>query len=122
MSFHDGVAFYPLLGPDAPRNLPLRWQTTSIRRGDQSLVADGERHQATWHDEWRFEYRYGALTEAYDLLCVDRYGVEAREMLRQGKYEPEMLLRLGAGDEASTRRFVLFFEQHLEARQSSVYA
>ena len=31
-SFHDGFVFYPVLGANAPRHLPLRWGTDSMPR------------------------------------------------------------------------------------------
>jgi len=71
-SFHDGFTFYPRLGPTQPDNLPLRWQTESIRVGEQVLV-DGHSEPAGWHDAWRCELRYHGVTEAYD---VRRDGVE----------------------------------------------
>ena len=80
VSFHDGVAFYPLLGPDAPVNMPVRWRTRSVQRGPEPLLADADRHDsATWHDDWRFEYRHGGVTEAYDVR-VD--GVEQTFVLQ----------------------------------------
>ncbi|MEM7203587.1 MAG: hypothetical protein AAF628_25205 [Planctomycetota bacterium] len=86
VSFHDGVAFYPVLGRQAPRNLPLRWRTRSVRLGATELH-DGAR-VTTHHGDWRFEYRYGAVTEAYD---VRPEGVEQTFVL---KHRPAA----GAGD------------------------
>ena len=68
-SFHDGFSFYPVLGREAPRNLPLRWRSTSWgpagsvdpHRPSESLVE--ERWTAT-----RFERSFGGqVVEAYDL-------------------------------------------------------
>jgi hypothetical protein len=70
-SFHDGFAFYPFLGPDYKDNLPLRWNTESITAGGEP-IADVSRAQHH-HTDWRYEYRYGGVTEAYD---VREEGVE----------------------------------------------
>ena len=64
VSFHDGMAFYPVLGPDAPRNLPVRWQTTEVRTGDGALALDLVATHAT---DWRVEYRRQGFVEAYDV-------------------------------------------------------
>ncbi|MCC6782456.1 MAG: hypothetical protein IT457_06410 [Planctomycetes bacterium] len=65
-SFHDGFAFYPVLGERYPHNLPLRWQTSSVRVGHEELLVAG-REPVTAAGDWRFEYRFGAVTEAYEL-------------------------------------------------------
>ncbi len=66
VSFDDGFTFYPVLGESYPRNLPLRWRTESVRAGEQALVDRGTvaRRHAT---AWRYELRYGSVTEAYDV-------------------------------------------------------
>ncbi len=64
VSFHDGMTFYPVLGASAPRNLPVRWETTSVRTGDGELLGDSV---STYHSDWRYEYRHGNVTEAYDV-------------------------------------------------------
>ncbi len=84
VSFHDGMTFYPVLGADAPRNLPVRWVTTSVRVGEREMVGDVPR---THHTDWRFEYRHAGFTEAYDVR-VD--GVEQTFVLQR---RPD-----GAGD------------------------
>lgn len=66
VSFHDGYAFYPVLGPSYAKNLPLAWRNTRVRVGGQELVAAGETAKPT-HTQWRYEYRYDAVTEAYDV-------------------------------------------------------
>ncbi len=65
-SFDDGFTFYPVLGEDYPRNLPLRWRTEDISAGGVSLIGAmpaASRHAANW----RYELRYGTVTEAYDI-------------------------------------------------------
>ncbi len=71
-SFHDGFAFYPFLGAAYPENLPLRWTTESVTAGGEPIVdvnARPQQHRA----DWRYEYRFGGMTEAYD---VREEGVE----------------------------------------------
>jgi len=65
-SFHDGFVFYPYLGPSYPENLPLRWTTVSVTAGGEPIadVGAGARHVRA---DWRYEYRYAGLTEAYDV-------------------------------------------------------
>ncbi|MBI5852156.1 MAG: hypothetical protein HZB39_14170 [Planctomycetes bacterium] len=72
VSFHDGLAFYPVVGDRYPHNLPLKWRTTSVRIGDAELLVAGE-DPVTSASDWRMEYRFGAVTEAYD---VRKDGVE----------------------------------------------
>ncbi|MCA8963447.1 MAG: hypothetical protein H6838_09755 [Planctomycetes bacterium] len=64
-SFHDGMTFVPYLGADYPHNQPLSWRTTSVRIGELELLgaAAPEHH----HDDYRYEYRSGAVVEAYDV-------------------------------------------------------
>lgn len=76
-SFADGVTFFPVLGKDAPRNLPLRWRTRSIAVG--SLATPLGMAQ-TRHTDWRFELQRGAVTEAYD---VRNDGVEQTFVIAQ---------------------------------------
>ncbi|MEM7204902.1 MAG: hypothetical protein AAF628_31895 [Planctomycetota bacterium] len=66
VSFHDGMCFYPVLGKGAPRNLPLRWRTTSVRLGATDLL-DRASPPGQHHDAWRFEYRSARVSEVYDV-------------------------------------------------------
>jgi hypothetical protein len=66
VSFHDGFVFYPLLGKDHPENLPLRWTTERVRVGGL-VLADGGARPEHHRQAWRYEYRYGTVTEAYDV-------------------------------------------------------
>jgi hypothetical protein len=63
-SFHDGATYVPLLGMDYPYNLPLRWQTQSVRVGAYELVTAPGRLAYT---DWRAEYDLGGVIEAYDV-------------------------------------------------------
>src|SRR5688572_16284331 len=54
----DSIAFVPVLGPSAPRSLPLVWRT---------CAADGGEVERT-HGAWHVEYRRGGLVERYDVL------------------------------------------------------
>src|SRR5262245_55645485 len=38
VSFHDGYAFYPILGSRYPANLPLVWRDTKVTAGGASLI------------------------------------------------------------------------------------
>ncbi|MCC6673148.1 MAG: hypothetical protein IT458_18930 [Planctomycetes bacterium] len=73
VSFHDGYAFYPVLGKDYPHNLPLRWTTTRVRVGERDVFPAGTAAQHAQVGEWRYEYRFPGVTEAYE---VRRDGVE----------------------------------------------
>ena len=71
VSFHDGMAFYPVVGARYP-NQPVAWTTAAVHVGSTKLL--GAEEVATHaHGDWRYEYRYRALTEAYD---VGKDGVE----------------------------------------------
>ncbi len=64
VSFHDGMTFVPYLGSGYPHNQPLSWRTTSVRVGQTELLT-GEAVRA--QQDYRYEYRFGAVTEAYDV-------------------------------------------------------
>jgi hypothetical protein len=66
VSFHDGFAFTPYLGDTVRENVTLRWYTKSVTAAG-SAVADVAAAPATWHDAYRFEYRWTNVTEAYDV-------------------------------------------------------
>ncbi len=65
VGFADVVTFIPYLGRDYPVVQQLRWQTLGVTAGDQSCL--GGEQPVTWHDDFRFEYRHGAVVEAYDV-------------------------------------------------------
>ncbi|MEM7205589.1 MAG: hypothetical protein AAF628_35360 [Planctomycetota bacterium] len=79
VSFDDGFTYYPVLGPDAPRNLPMRWRTQRISVGGRVVVDEGAQATPAASD-WRYELRYPAVTEAYDVLPE---GVEQTFVLNQ---------------------------------------
>jgi hypothetical protein len=64
-SFHDGFAFYPVLGPRYPRNLPLCWRTASVRAGGVEVALQLD--ASAEHSDWQVRFRRGAMTEVYDL-------------------------------------------------------
>ena len=66
VSFHDGFAFYPYLGPDYEANLPLRWKGTSLRVGDEPVLLP-EGSARSRHTAWRYEFDRGAVVEVYDV-------------------------------------------------------
>lgn len=65
VSFHDGFTFFPLVGSESG-NLPWRWKTTKIAVGEEP-IADVSRVECS-HGDWRYEYRFPGITEAYDVL------------------------------------------------------
>ncbi len=73
ISFHDGPVFYPVLGRNAPRNMPVEWQTLRVERGGAPLLDTTTHTAAQQHTRWRYEYHYPGLVERYD---VRREGVE----------------------------------------------
>ncbi len=62
VSFHDDMTFYPAIAGVDGR---VTWRTTSIQVGNEELLSGAAplRH----NDDWRYEYRYGQITEAYDV-------------------------------------------------------
>ncbi|MEZ6038621.1 MAG: hypothetical protein R3F29_14155 [Planctomycetota bacterium] len=88
VSFHDGMTFVPYLGADYPRTQSLAWRTTSARLGERELL-DGRAPEASGSGT-RFEYRFGALTEAYDVL-VD--GLEQTFVLRERATAGDLVIR-----------------------------
>ncbi len=76
-SFHGDFTFIPYLGGGYPHNQPLSWRTVASTVAGQPTahLARAER----WYDDYRYEYRYGDLVEAYDVR-VD--GIEQTFTLR----------------------------------------
>jgi hypothetical protein len=65
VSFHDGFVFDAWLGPAYQEDLPLRWTTEKVALGGEPVSQlRGVRHA---HTDWRYEYRYDVVTEAYDV-------------------------------------------------------
>ncbi|MCU0864001.1 MAG: hypothetical protein MUC36_09430 [Planctomycetes bacterium] len=67
VSFHDGMQFVPYLGADYPTTQTLRWQTRSATVGGVEMVQGEPIH---WHTDFRYEYRFAGITEAYDVLSA----------------------------------------------------
>ena len=64
----------------APATRPprtLRWRTTSAKVGEVELVQDAPQHHRA---DFRYEYRFGPITEAYDVLAE---GLEQTFVLHQ---------------------------------------
>ncbi len=87
VSFHDGVGFHPVLGPDYPENLPLTWHTQSITVGGTNLRTRTNPVQS--HSEWRIEFDHGGIIEAYD---VQSDGVEQTFVLTQHPANGELII------------------------------
>jgi hypothetical protein len=91
VSFHDGMAFVPYLGASYPTTQMLRWRTTSAKVGEVELVNGAPQHE---HADFRYEYRFGAITEAYDVLAE---GLEQTFVLNQRPAAGDLVIR-GAVD------------------------
>ncbi len=95
VSFGDAVTFVPILGADYPENLPLSWKTTSVTIGGEEIsLVDAIRS----HTDWRYEYQYGAITEAYDVrtegveqtFVIDRRLNHAGDLIIRGSLSTEL--------------------------------
>ncbi|MFO1051646.1 MAG: hypothetical protein U1F36_05495 [Planctomycetota bacterium] len=112
-SFHDGFAFYPFLGPSYEHNLPVRWSTESVSTGGHELLVPGT-SPTSWHDAWHWEYRNGAVTEAYEVrddgveqtFVVQRPAVLRGDLVIQGKIGSELV---GPRDAANAEHRALIF-------------
>lgn len=68
VAFDGGMTFVPYLGKDYPENRPFSWRTASFRIGETELLGEGEQPEsAAAANGWRYEYRFAAFTEAYDV-------------------------------------------------------
>jgi len=65
-SFHDGMTFVPYLGAQYPHNQPWSWRTSSATVGGVPLFEAGAVPEHVQR-EYRYEYHFGAVTEAYDV-------------------------------------------------------
>lgn len=66
VSFHDGFVFTPYLGDTVRANVTLRWQTVAVTSAGNAVV-NVAATPTTWHDDYRYEYRWPTVTEAYDV-------------------------------------------------------
>jgi hypothetical protein len=65
-SFHDGMTFVPYLGRRYPVTRMVTWRTESAQLGAVDLLGpEPPRHH---HTDWRYEYRFAGIVEAYDVL------------------------------------------------------
>lgn len=64
--FDQGATFSPYLGRHYPEGRSWTWHTRSVRIGERSLLGAG-RKPSHWHSDYRYEYRFDAVTEAYDV-------------------------------------------------------
>jgi len=94
--FGDGIAFFPVLGDKAQRNLPLRWTTTAIRFGEASVL--GALTAQRRASDWRFELHHGPVVEAYDVrddgveqtFVLDRRPAVAGDFVVEGDIDSEL--------------------------------
>ncbi len=103
VAFHDGVAFVPVLGESAPRNLPLRWASTEVRVGTQILEA-GSRGIVE-RGPWRISFRVAdGVVEAYDVrddgveqtFVLERRLAHAGDLVIRGRLDSELRADDGA--------------------------
>lgn len=117
VSFHDGFTFFPLVGAESV-NLPWRWTTTRIAVGDEPFadVAWASCH----HTDWRYEYRFSGVTEAYDVLpnAVEQTFVIARRPAAGGDLQIEgtILTSLVAAPVAAAVQELVFVDAGGKAR------
>lgn len=65
VAFDRGIAFYPLLGADYAKNLPLHCELVGLRRGpDRSPVSAAAKRS---YDATRFSRQHAGFEERYDL-------------------------------------------------------
>lgn len=67
-SFGGGMVFVPYLGRDYPVTRRVSWRTTSATLGGRDLLGAAPPRGAAPTDR-RYEYRFGRLVEAYDVLA-----------------------------------------------------
>lgn len=97
VSFHDGMTFYPVLGTGSPHNRPVRWRTRSVAVGSTSIL--GAALASTAHGAWHFEYRYGEVTERYDVradgveqtFVLQRRPAAAGDLVVRGEFETALI-------------------------------
>lgn len=65
VSFHDGMTFYPFVGPSLPHQ-PVHWRTVSVRAGGEELLGAAAAAPPRVADT-RCEYDLGAVVERYDV-------------------------------------------------------
>ena len=85
----EGCTFFPVLGPQAPRNMPLRWRTERVTVGGRECV-DLDRPADRRFSDWRYELHRGDLIEAYDVLPE---GVEQTFVLRTPVGTGDLVIR-----------------------------
>jgi hypothetical protein len=115
VSFHDGMAFVPYLGASYPVTQTLRWRTTSAKVGEVELVTGAPQHE---HADFRYEYRFGAITEAYDVLAE---GLEQTFVLSTRPAAGDLVIR-GAVDSLLQSRKATAANQSLTFRDADGHA
>lgn len=115
-SFHDGMTFVPYLGADYPMTQSLRWQTVSAKVGETELVENMTAKPV--QSDWRYEYRFGSFTEAYD---VRGEGLEQTFVLRTRPAAGDLVIRgsvtsgLHADNCSSSHQALVFFDDDQRA-------
>lgn len=88
VSFHDGMTFIPYLGADYPKTQSLGWSTKSVTLGATEMLGGMTKQGA--QGAWRYEYQFGAVTEAYD---VRNEGLEQTFVLRAKPAIGDLVIR-----------------------------
>ncbi|MCR9245414.1 MAG: hypothetical protein NXI31_10305 [bacterium] len=109
VSFHDGMTFVPYLGGDYPRNQPWSWRTTSATIGGVDLAgAKSPRHE---HGDFRYEYHFAGVVEAYDVLA---HGLEQTFVIDELPADGDLVITgavstdLSCADQAAVHREIAF--------------
>lgn len=89
VSFHAGMTFVPYLGAGYPTTQTWHWRTTSAQLGAVDLLEHTTPTPAQ-ASAWRYEYRFGPLTEAYDVLGG---GLEQTFVLHQKPAAGDLVIR-----------------------------
>lgn len=89
--FDGGFRYFPVLGSNYPDNLPLAWQTGSVRIGTTDFL--GGKSEEVRVDDYRYEYRHARVVEAYEVrldgveqtFLIERLGESAGDLVVRGR-------------------------------------
>lgn len=115
-SFHGGMTFVPYLGAGYPVTQTLHWRTASARLGTHELLT--QKPPVPVQGEWRYEYRFGPITEAYDVRVE---GLEQTFVLHQRPAAGDLVIRgvvtsrLRAPNVASAHQALVFADEQGQA-------
>jgi hypothetical protein len=116
VSFHDGMTFVPYLGAAYPKTQSLGWTTKSVLLGETELLDNKQARPVP--TDWRYEYQFGAVTEAYDVLGK---GLEQTFVLHERPAAGDLIIRgavqtmLHAQTSATAHQAITFFDDEERA-------